>query len=217
MHAFKFAIAATIVASASASLDASPNNATDTLGDWDDHNRHHHGDHHMLEEAAREIEKLHHEVEELEDHEHHHRQQPEEHHHDHHDEHQLLEDASWNIDELHDNIEKLEDHEHHHHDHHRDDEADFLEAKKAAHAAGRKALRGAARVPTFIEDPTNDCSNKGTCGNAYQACCIAFQLKGYPCGCHLADGTGKVGANCGDCGTAFSVCCIAETCKCDIA
>ena len=85
----------------------------------------------------------------------------------------------------------------------------FLEAKKAAHAAGRKALRGAARVPSFVKDPTNDCSDKGTCGNAYQACCIAFQIKGYPCGCHLQDGSGKVGTNCGDCGTAFGACCIA--------
>jgi hypothetical protein len=74
-------------------------------------------------------------------------------------------------------------------------------------------------VPSFAKDPANGstCSSKGTCGNAYQACCIAFQLKGFPCGCHLKDGTGQVGANCGDCGTTFGVCCIAESCKCDIA
>ena len=97
-----------------------------------------------------------------------------------------------------------------------------IAAAAPAPTAPTKALRGAARIPSFIKDPANGCSSKGTCGNAYQACCIAFQLKGFPCGCHLKDGTGEVGANCGDCGTTFGACCIAEglrqeSCKCDIA
>ena len=161
--------------------------------------RRHHGN--TLEKAMHKVDELHHEFEKLEHHEHHG--------HGHHgDEHKLLEDASFTIDELHHEIEKLEEHEHHRH-----------RGEVVAAAAPTKALRGAARIPSFIKDPANGstCSSKGTCGNAYQACCIAFQLKGFPCGCHLKDGTGQVGANCGDCGTTFGVCCVAESCKCDIA
>jgi len=70
-------------------------------------------------------------------------------------------------------------------------------------------------------DP-NGCSATGDCGKSYQACCIAFGAKGYPCGCHLTDGTGTAGSNCGDCGTEFAACCIGFSakgypCKCNVA
>ena len=84
---------------------------------------------------------------------------------------------------------------------------------------------------------SSSCSAVGDCGKSYQACCIAFGLKGYdswsrshsvhatpqpglaltclsrgahsyPCGCHLQDGSGTAGSNCGDCGTEFATCCI---------
>ena len=66
----------------------------------------------------------------------------------------------------------------------------------------------------------NTCSKPGNCGRAYQACCAGFAAKGYPCTCHLVDGTGKSG-NCGTCGTAYSACCVAYgakgfPCTCDI-
>ena len=71
------------------------------------------------------------------------------------------------------------------------------------------------------EFPANvDC---GDCGKAYQGCCVAFGIKGFPCGCHLqAGGSGKAGGNCGDCGTGFSACCIGFAakgypCQCDVA
>tara|TARA_B100001287_G_C22675390_1_gene527387 strand:- start:1712 stop:2746 length:1035 start_codon:yes stop_codon:yes gene_type:complete len=65
---------------------------------------------------------------------------------------------------------------------------------------------------------TNNC---GVCGKSYQACCIAFGAEGYPCDCHLVDGTGKAGSNCGDCGVGYAACCIGyETdgypCGCDV-
>ena len=62
----------------------------------------------------------------------------------------------------------------------------------------------------------------GTCGTAYQGCCIGFGLDGYPCDCHLQEGgTGTAGSNCGDCGTAYSACCIGYAadgypCQCDV-
>ena len=64
-------------------------------------------------------------------------------------------------------------------------------------------------------------SKCGTCGTAYQGCCIGFALDGYPCDCHLQEGTGKAGSNCGDCGTAYSACCIGYEadgypCQCDV-
>jgi hypothetical protein len=65
-------------------------------------------------------------------------------------------------------------------------------------------------------------SNCGTCGTAYQSCCIGFGLDGYPCDCHLQDGgSGKAGSECGDCGTAYSACCIGYAadgypCECDV-
>lgn len=62
----------------------------------------------------------------------------------------------------------------------------------------------------------------GTCGTAYQGCCIGFGLDGYPCDCHLQEGgTGTAGSNCGDCGTAYAACCIGYAadgypCQCDV-
>ena len=68
----------------------------------------------------------------------------------------------------------------------------------------------------------NSCSAPGDCAKSYQACCIAFGVKGYPCGCHLTDGSGSAGSNCGDCGTEFAACCIGfgakgYPCKCSVA
>ena len=65
-------------------------------------------------------------------------------------------------------------------------------------------------------------ANCGTCGTAYQTCCIGFALDGYPCDCHLQEGgSGTAGSNCGDCGTGFAACCIAYAtdgypCQCDV-
>ena len=64
----------------------------------------------------------------------------------------------------------------------------------------------------------NDC---GVCGKSYQACCIAFGADGYPCDCHLVDGSGQAGSNCGDCGTGYAACCIGYAadgypCDCDV-
>ena len=62
----------------------------------------------------------------------------------------------------------------------------------------------------------------GDCGKSYQGCCLAFGIKGYPCGCHLqANGTGKAGQDCGDCGVAYAACCIGfgakgYPCQCDV-
>jgi len=62
----------------------------------------------------------------------------------------------------------------------------------------------------------------GVCGTSYQACCLGFGAKGYPCDCHLTDGgSGESGSNCGDCGTAYSSCCIGYStdgypCECDV-
>ena len=70
---------------------------------------------------------------------------------------------------------------------------------------------------------TNSCSNKGHCGNAYQACCIGFQVDGFPCGCHLADGgNGASVGDCGDCGAAYQLCCAGyaatgNACTCDVS
>ena len=47
------------------------------------------------------------------------------------------------------------------------------------------------------DEPSNGCSATGDCGKSYQACCLAFKVKGFPCGCHLADGSGTSGSNCG--------------------
>merc|ERR1712199_135165 len=59
-----------------------------------------------------------------------------------------------------------------------------------------------------LHEPEATCSHIGDCGCAYQACCIGFGAKGYPCGCTLQDGNGTAGSTCGDCGTAYAACCI---------
>ena len=77
--------------------------------------------------------------------------------------------------------------------------------------------------------PVNDSSSVlfggpdcGVCGTSYQACCLGFGAKGYPCDCHLTEGgSGESGSNCGDCGTAYSACCIGYAadgypCQCDV-
>merc|ERR1711907_505478 len=83
----------------------------------------------------------------------------------------------------------------------------------------------AAKLENEITLPwlTNSCSNKGHCGNAYQACCIGFQVDGYPCGRHLADGgAGNSVGDCGDCGAAYQLCCAGyaatgNPCTCDVS
>merc|ERR1711871_468025 len=67
-----------------------------------------------------------------------------------------------------------------------------------------------AAFPSWVKSSLDDgtCAKPGHCGRAYQACCAGFAAKGYPCTCHLVDGTGKTG-NCGTCGTAYSACCAA--------
>jgi hypothetical protein len=69
---------------------------------------------------------------------------------------------------------------------------------------------------------SSTCSHVGDCGKSYQACCIAFGIKGFACDCHLQDGSGTAAANCGDCGTEYSACCIGFAakgypCECDVA
>ena len=62
----------------------------------------------------------------------------------------------------------------------------------------------------------------GDCGKAYQACCLGYGAKGYPCDCHLTEGgSGTAGTNCGDCGVAYSACCVGfdkdgYPCQCDV-
>ena len=87
---------------------------------------------------------------------------------------------------------------------------------------------GIASTPSFpVSDPQHNYLSKpsadcGVCGKAYQACCLGFGAKGYPCDCHLQEGgTGSVGANCGDCGVEYGACCIGfekegDPCNCDI-
>lgn len=58
--------------------------------------------------------------------------------------------------------------------------------------------------------------------NKKATCCIGFGAQGYPCDCHLEEGSGKAGENCGDCGVGFAACCIGYAtdgypCECDVA
>ena len=76
------------------------------------------------------------------------------------------------------------------------------------------------RIKDIFAAPDASCSHIGKCGRAYQACCAAFAAKGFPCQCHLTDGTGQSG-KCGDCGTGYSACCIGFKakgfpCECDV-
>lgn len=76
-------------------------------------------------------------------------------------------------------------------------------------------------ISTSQYDNYQGSSDCGVCGTAYQTCCIGFGAKGYPCDCHLQDGTGQAGSNCGDCGTTYAACCIGYAadgypCECDV-
>lgn len=77
-------------------------------------------------------------------------------------------------------------------------------------------------VDMYVIDKSVSGPDCGTCGAAYQTCCIGFAIDGYPCDCHLQEGgDGKSGSNCGDCGTGFSACCIGYAadgypCQCDV-
>merc|ERR1712096_268412 len=68
----------------------------------------------------------------------------------------------------------------------------------------------------------NTCSsNIGYCGKGYQACCITYGAEGYPCGCHLRDGTGSSIGDCGTCGASYQLCCdgfkaTGNACFCDV-
>merc|ERR1711907_258944 len=64
----------------------------------------------------------------------------------------------------------------------------------------------------FDKEVPYTCSKPGHCGRAYQACCAGFAAKGFPCQCHLVDGTGQSG-NCGTCGSGYSACCAAYKAK----
>jgi hypothetical protein len=88
----------------------------------------------------------------------------------------------------------------------------------AARAAPKQTSPSAARLAvTGGSDP--DC---GYCGVAYQACCVGFESKGFPCGCDLHDGgSGKSGESCGDCGVAYAACCVGfekegDPCQCNV-
>ena len=90
----------------------------------------------------------------------------------------------------------------------------------AASPANATAVDGPTAWGSVLKAST--CSAVGDCGRSYQGCCAAFAIKGFPCGCHLQDGTGTSGANCGDCGTAYATCCIGFAakgypCTCDVA
>lgn len=97
----------------------------------------------------------------------------------------------------------------------------FIKDATDTDTPSREALRGATRVPSFIEDATNTssntdtCSSKDACAQDYRSCCVV-----QTCVCHLQDGSGKVDAKfCkGDLITTFSDCCAKlGTCKCDIS
>ena len=84
-------------------------------------------------------------------------------------------------------------------------------------------IHASPKKPEIKKEEPNPatCSAIGDCGRAYQACCAGFEAKGFPCGCHLQDGTGSAGSNCGDCGTGFTACCLGfkakgYPCKCDV-
>ena len=83
---------------------------------------------------------------------------------------------------------------------------------------------GIASSPSFIISDSkklNSQNNCGVCGKTYQACCLGFGSQGYPCDCHLQEGSGKSGENCGDCGVAYAACCVGYEadgypCGCDV-
>jgi hypothetical protein len=82
--------------------------------------------------------------------------------------------------------------------------------------------QGKLSSTSALNNSDSTCAKPGDCGRAYQACCVGMQAKGFPCGCHLKDGTGKSAADCGTCGSAYSVCCAGfkakgYPCTCDIS
>eukprot|EP00930_Biecheleria_cincta_P031515 TRINITY_DN21872_c0_g1_i2.p1 TRINITY_DN21872_c0_g1~~TRINITY_DN21872_c0_g1_i2.p1 ORF type:complete len:218 (-),score=41.81 TRINITY_DN21872_c0_g1_i2:217-819(-) len=72
--------------------------------------------------------------------------------------------------------------------------------------------------------PTAKCAAPGTCGIAYEACCLGAKATGKQCTCHLHNngtGTAHTSSGCGTCGKAFVACCAAfdlkgYPCTCDI-
>ena len=86
---------------------------------------------------------------------------------------------------------------------------------------------GIASTPSFPVvnksniEKTQTLNKCGDCGIGYQTCCFGYGQKGYPCDCHLQDGSGHSGSNCGDCGIAYEVCCAGfekdgYPCQCDV-
>ena len=87
-----------------------------------------------------------------------------------------------------------------------------------------KVAEPKGEIPEIFRDST--CAKKGACGDAFQACCLGYQAKGFPCTAHLIDrGTGPdvtIPAGAGDCGTAYGACCLGfkaakQPCTCDLA
>lgn len=88
-------------------------------------------------------------------------------------------------------------------------------------------LGGFSQKRVWIETPPPPpatCEVPGDCGRAYQACCLASELKGNgKCTCHLRKGSGEAGStDCGFCGRAFVTCCAGfriggSPCGCDVA
>jgi len=85
------------------------------------------------------------------------------------------------------------------------------------------SIQSQNEAEAMLINPSEDtCEVPGDCGHAYQACCIGFEAKGFPCACHLSNGTGTAGSSdCGTCGKAFVLCCDAfnlkgSPCGCDI-
>mmetsp|Transcript_48976 Transcript_48976/g.141936 ORF Transcript_48976/g.141936 Transcript_48976/m.141936 type:complete len:194 (+) Transcript_48976:98-679(+) len=85
-------------------------------------------------------------------------------------------------------------------------------------------LGGYSQMRVWVQSPPSPgaCAAPGTCGRAYQACCVASEVRGEPCACHLGNGTGTVdSSDCGTCGKAFVACCTGfqltgHPCTCDI-
>ena len=86
---------------------------------------------------------------------------------------------------------------------------------------------GIASTPSFpiannsLKTKNTEINKCGDCGIAYQTCCFGYGQKGYPCDCHLQEGSGHSGNNCGDCGVAYEVCCTGfekdgYPCQCDV-
>merc|ERR1711988_1928192 len=85
-----------------------------------------------------------------------------------------------------------------------------------------KSASDATELGADAEVETNTCSaDIGYCGKAYQGCCAGYALKGFPCGCELADGSGASKGDCGTCGASYQLCCDGfkaqgNACQCDV-